>query len=79
MKQVLKEESSDDDGSSSEEEVVIKKKKSHKPSKITDIDDATIHHIAYKTSQDHLIRKVMSDRITNNLATYQSIMGMRYH
>jgi hypothetical protein len=75
-----KEESSDDDGSSEEEEeVIVPKKKSTKPpKKITDIDDATIHHIAYKTSQDHLIRKVMSDRILNNLANYSSIVGMKY-
>ena len=72
-----KEESSDDDGSSEEEEVV-QKKKSVRPKKITDIDDATIHQVAYKVSQDHLIRKVMSDRILNNLANYSSIVGMKY-
>ena len=73
-----KEESSDDDGSSEEEEVV-QKKKSVRPKKITDIDDATIHQVAYKVSQDHLIRKVMSDRILNNLANYSSIVGMKYY
>ena len=63
--------------SSSEEEVVQKKKS--KPKKITDIDDVNIHHIAYKTSQDHLIKKIMSDRILNNLTNYHNIVGMKYY
>ena len=72
-----KEESSDDDGTSEEE--VVQNKKSVRPKKITDIDDATIHQVAYKVSQDHLIKKIMSDRILNNLANYHDIIKMKYY
>ena len=78
VKQVVKEESNDD-ASSEEEEIVVRKKKSHKPPRISDVDDVNIHHIAYKASQDHLVRKIMSDRILNNLTNYSSLVGMKYY
>jgi hypothetical protein len=83
---IVKEESTDDEegedeDEEEEQEVIQTKQRSYrnKQKKLSDYDDETIHHAAFRASQHKLMEKVMSNRILGNLTNYSSPMGMKYY